>query len=418
MTATKSLLLVQLIVLMAVWPGVSGSWYQTIENPYTLFGTKTTYSDVSGEGFHFPSECTPLQVWMLCRHGTRYPSKHMIKKINRLDRFKTMITDMSQEKLRAIYNWKSHLTLNNDCNLQSRGVEEMKSLATRLKSQLPQLFKSQYDEISFKFMSSNKPRTKESINVFFESMFNEKPKDLPIAQPSDYRLCLSKWKQKEDDENDEKIDEEKKFEESSYVQSVVSRVSKAMGLEQNLSYEDVSVMFESCKYETAWTDQKPAWCAVFTIDDFEILGYLEDLRYYYASGYGNPDIESMGCPILKDMIDNFKKLTRGETGPNGIFYFGHTPNILSMAAMLGIGKDDTPLLSTNYENMKSRQWKTSYIDPYAANIIAVFFKCKNKYKVMFSLNENVLKSKDRLQLYSWQKIEAHFEPIISKFCTP
>lgn len=38
----------------------------------------------------------------------------------------------------------------------------------------------------------------------------------------------------------------------------------------------------------------------------EILEYLEDLKYYYINGYGNPNSDRMGCPMVKDLIDNFK----------------------------------------------------------------------------------------------------------------
>lgn len=45
---------------------------------------------------------------------------------------------------------------------------------------------------------------------------------------------------------------------------------------------------------------------MFVLFFFQILEYIEDLKYYYDNGYGNPIGESMGCPIVKDLIDNFK----------------------------------------------------------------------------------------------------------------
>lgn len=39
---------------------------------------------------------------------------------------------------------------------------------------------------------------------------------------------------------------------------------------------------------------------------FKIFEYLEDLKYYYDHGYGNQFGERMGCPIVKDLISNFK----------------------------------------------------------------------------------------------------------------
>ncbi|VVC26257.1 Histidine phosphatase superfamily,Histidine phosphatase superfamily, clade-2,Histidine acid [Cinara cedri] len=420
MTVTCSLLLIHSLVLAAaVRPGVPSTCYQATPNPSVLFGTKTTYGAVSGNDLHSPSECRPMQLWLMSRHGTRYPSREKIEELKELDRFKAMITadtTMCQEDVEAIRNWNLNLTADNHYMLQRQGVEELKSLAARLKRRLPQLFNTEYDETKFKFLTSAKPRAMDSAKAFFQSMFNKKPeKDIPIAEHSDDRLFLSKCKQKDDDDNEKEQGEAKKFEEGPYMRSIVSRVSAAMGLKQNLSYENVSLMFESCKYEKAWYIQsRPAWCAVFTKDDFEIFEYLEDLKYYYANGYGNPNSEKIGCPILKDLIENFKNLARDKTGPLGIFYFGHSPNVLSVVTRLGIGKGDTPLLSTNFENMKTRKWRTSYIDPFASNVIAVFFRCKDGNKAMFLLNEHAVPMNNgSSQLSPWQPIEAQFDSITS-----
>jgi multiple inositol-polyphosphate phosphatase/2,3-bisphosphoglycerate 3-phosphatase len=103
-----------------------------------------------------------------------------------------------------------------------------------------------------------------------------------------------------------------------------------------------------------------------------------------------------------------------KTGPQGVFYFGHTPNILSVVTRLGIGKDSTRLLSTNFEQMKNRKWRTSYIDPFASNIIAVLYKCKDTYKAMILLNEHAVPmGRDQCRLCPWKSIEDQFNPITS-----
>lgn len=169
---------------------------------------------------------------------------------------------------------------------------------------------------------------------------------------------------------------------------------------------------------------------------FQILEYLEDLKYYYENAYGNPIGERMGCPILKDLINNFKyewtknaiiikhnwknylllyrDIARGKAGPLGIFYFGHSPNVLSLVTRLGIRKDMTPLLSTNFEEMKNRSWRTSLIDPFASNVISVFYKCRNGSHAMILLNENAVHmGKNQCKLCPWESIENQFDPITS-----
>ncbi|KAE9536777.1 hypothetical protein AGLY_006839 [Aphis glycines] len=394
--------------------------YRTVQNPYVYFGTKTTYGAVAGNDLQTPPDCRPLQVWMVSRHGTRYPSKKKIEELKKLNELKTMITaesTMCPEDIVAIKNWNTNLTKDDHYMLQRQGVEELKSLAVRLKRQFPQLFNNPYTENNFKFLTSHKQRAKDSATVFYQTIFNRNPEnELPIVQTSDDRFYLYKCKQGEDDDDDTKGQGEvKKFEDGPLVRSVVSRVSMAMGLKQNLSYENVSLMLESCKYEKAWYIQsRPPWCAVFTQYDLEILEYIEDLKYYYANGYGNSIGESMGCPIVKDLIDNFKNLARGKNGPLGLFYFGHSPNVLSVVARLGIGKDNTPLLSTNFEQMKTRKWRTSFIDPFASNVIAVFYKCRDGNKAMIFLNEHSIPmGKDDCRSCPWEPIEAQFNAITS-----
>jgi len=113
-------------------------------------------------------------------------------------------------------------------------------------------------------------------------------------------------------------------------------------------------------------------------------------------------------------VFTFRNLARDKTGPLGIFYFGHSLNVLSIVSRLGIGKDNTPLLSTNFELMKNRKWKISFIDPFASNVIAVFYRCRDGNKAMILLNEHAIPiTKDQCRLCPWELIEAQFDPITS-----
>lgn len=87
---------------------------------------------------------------------------------------------------------------------------------------------------------------------------------------------------------------------------------------------------------------------------------------------------------------------------------------MSIVARLGIGKDDIPLLSTNYEQMNHRKWRISFIDPFASNVIAVFYRCRDGNKAMILLNEHAIPmGKDKCRLCPWEPIESQLDPIIS-----
>lgn len=94
-----------------------------------------------------------MQVWLVSRHGTRYPSWEMIEKLRKLDKFKSMITAESTlcpDDIIAIKNWTFNLTKDDNNMLQKQGVEELKSLAIRLKEKFPQIFKTSYSDTKFK----------------------------------------------------------------------------------------------------------------------------------------------------------------------------------------------------------------------------------------------------------------------------
>lgn len=60
--------------------------------------------------------------------------------------------------------------------------------------------------------------------------------------------------------------------------------------------------------------------------------------------------------------------------PKGIFYFTDTIVMLGTLTSMGIREDNQMLLSSNYNNMAKRQWRTSIMAPFNSNLIAVFFR--------------------------------------------
>lgn len=60
--------------------------------------------------------------------------------------------------------------------------------------------------------------------------------------------------------------------------------------------------------------------------------------------------------------------------PKGIFYFAHTATLQPLLTALGFNNDSQPLLATNFQESKERQWRTSFIGPFATNLVAAFYK--------------------------------------------
>ena len=77
---------------------------------------------------------------------------------------------------------------------------------------------------------------------------------------------------------------------------------------------------------------------------------------------------------LKLWIYVFSEIEQGNEQPAGVFYFTHSEMLQQILLPLGIAKDQENLTAVNYEEMKTRLWRTSNITPFAANLVVVFFK--------------------------------------------
>lgn len=97
-----------------------------------------------------------------------------------------------------------------------------------------------------------------------------------------------------------------------------------------------------------------------------------------------------------------------------MFYFGHSTNVFSAIVRLGFARDTTPLLSSNFNDMRDRKWKSSYLSPFASNLMAVLYDCHGEKKVTFFVNEIPMTvEKYGCTLCPWTLIENMFDPIVS-----
>lgn len=77
-------------------------------------------------------------------------------------------------------------------------------------------------------------------------------------------------------------------------------------------------MYDMCRFEKAWEVSKTsAWCAPFTKEELRVMEYMEDLYYYYAIGNGRKINAQLGCPVLQDMVNNFRLI-------NNLLFFSCT----------------------------------------------------------------------------------------------
>ncbi|VVC24780.1 Histidine phosphatase superfamily,Histidine phosphatase superfamily, clade-2,Histidine acid [Cinara cedri] len=405
----------------------SGHRHNT-DDPFSYFGSKTTYDAVSAKQDFTQPNCNPAQLWLLSRHGTRNPANAIIDKIAKLNEYKYKITEnssLSKDEIEAIHTWQLNLTQTDSNELNSQGVEDMSSLGLRLQQSYAEIFNEPYNSGNFEVLSSPKSRCVNSAYNFLKSAFNINITNIPIISGDDIKLNMSKFRSSRDEDDtiggsnmDERygyLEELRKFQHGEEMQRVLLGVSKTMGLNYTLSLDTVLVMYESCRYEKSWhVRSHPAWCAVFSQDDLDVLEYREDLHYYYSTGYGDSFNERLGCPVIKDLVAKFRYKSRTRLGPKGVFYFAHSSNILGAIVRLGFARDLWNLTSDNYDKLRGRQWRTSYLSPFASNLMVVLYECLDGYKVTFYVNGNpAVVEQYGCTLCPWQVISNMLDPIVS-----
>lgn len=124
----------------------------------------------------------------------------------------------------------------------------------------------------------------------------------------------------------------------------------------------------------------------------EIIEYYYDLMNYYKCSYGlGPIAKNLACLAVKNMIQNMA-IKNNSTTQKVTAYFSQSPLILLMLSAFGAQYDSMPLLANNYYSQQNRKFRISKITPFAANIAAVKYQCKNSDdKILFLLNQLPLK---------------------------
>lgn len=420
--------------------------YSEDQEPYQFFGTKTIYDLVRNKKIQngVVPNCKAVLVWGLFRHGTRYPHEKEIKRLKDLPNLKDAIirNDLTPNKDKLCYedvellrNWNLTVKLEDADLLSSTGVTESFLLAKRLKTDFPVL-DAPYTEDKFKIRFTNKIRTKQTAESFTMGLFGTKVDfpdsfvDSTLLEPS---TNCSTWKKSTHSEGAEK--QMKAFREGFLMKELISSVSKRLGFSYDLPYNTIDDMYTMCRFDKAWNPKMESpWCSAFTKEHLQVLEFNEDLEYYYDSGYGNPFTTMLGCPLVRDLIETLNNRTQmnetDEAGLSGVLYFAHSLTVRSALVKLGMARDNDPITAENFHTSGKRQWRTSFINPFAANLLAVLYKCTNDdkpddYKVMFYLNEQYVDYAGcKVGLCDWSYIYERFAPNVNpascnlNFCSP
>ncbi|KAK3909122.1 Multiple inositol polyphosphate phosphatase 1 [Frankliniella fusca] len=412
--------------------------------PQAIYSSKTAYQLVHDDDTASQDVlrgCSAAYVWHTLRHGTRYPSATQAAKLaEKIPALQKRLRDnvaagrahCAPAALDRMLAWTLNMTEGQGNTLHAQGERDLQGIGHRLGLRLGGFFQRHPHPDNFTFRSTDTQRTQASAKWYGNGLFEE-PIKLPEPLPDDpllefFDICPA-WTAAVD-KNKTARAEVAAFEEGPTMAAALARIADRLGFQEKLTYDDVSHIWEACRYAQAWDpSSEAAWCAAFDEEDLRVFEYHADMKYYYVDGYGHDINLQLGCPLVKDVIDKLSAYERREPTSAGAMYFTHSTAIHMTLAVLGVGRDVTPLTADNYETMKNeRGWAISRLAPFAANIAVVLYECPatsdEKYKIRMYINEHpttVAGCEDPDALCSWDDFKKRFAKVSAScsldFCT-
>merc|ERR1711887_32442 len=399
-------MLIQSILFVSIFAGIfnAASSLDQEKDDFIGFGTKTSYYPNSNNDTSnpFPPECKPVLFWQLARHGTRNPKGKTIRKMKEL---LPLIRDallmaprngsgtLDAATISSLSNWNFDLVEEDKFQLTESGRIEHLQMGERWKLRLQSTMK--VDPKRTEVRSSHEQRCLDSAAAFIDGMFGQQ-----LYRNVDNRLlrygkhCNNYYKNKGKGQQ-----EIKKFMNSEVFMKLIEDIKRRTGL--TLSRGQVKVIWNMCRTENSWfpEDYWSPWCKVLSLQGIKAFEFMDDLGTYYGDGYGNPKKMLMTQPLWKDIIDrldDIKKPWLDSVNPSIVPLFSHEDVIRRFTSSLGISKDQHLLKASDFP-ANNREWRTSKISSFAANLELVVLKCKD------SQNQNQVSEDYKIALFQQEK---------------
>lgn len=359
-----------------------------------MFSSITSYETNRGRNTIDPevSSCRPAKFWFVSRHGTRLQTRTELQNIldnsERLSReilknYRAGLTSLCADDVALLTNWRfdPNITLDMEQQLTVAGWNEFQDMAQRYQAAFPTLLPSTYSRADYLFRTTHTSRTLGSMRAFADGLFGHNgyqqvtfedvPNPDPLLRPHDFCPLL----------NDVRDDttEPQAFIDGPEYQLMLSQVSAKLGFHgsRHLRVSDIDILNNLCKFEQIWNlNVSSPMCAAFSVANYEVLEYYDDLFFYYRYGYGHPEFrtlyENIYCYAMQDLLTFI-----ASDDPNdhrAKLYGGHTATVQMLAVTLGLFEDADHLTRHNFAQQSFRLWRTSYHAAMGTNMVVVKYE--------------------------------------------
>ncbi|KAF0692568.1 Aste57867_16380 [Aphanomyces stellatus] len=337
-----------------------------------------------------PPSCKPIQINMVVRHGTRYPTEKVIRSIS-------AVAKKLQDHSRVLPSWLEewdvdvYYPLHQSGMLASTGVDELVALGTRMRRKYASSFAPAFTKTSYTFEHTWKERTGESASSFAFGFFGgHQPVHYEVAaKGSDAELRFFDNCPLFDvavEQNASATLQYTLFGQGDVMAATVRHFQSIFRL-ASLTAKDIDAAYDACAFDVAVFGIESHWCSLFSPTLLASMEYFKELKQYYRKSHGNFMAVAIAAPLLRDIADAMTNRTDGVTSVQGHFRFAHAETLLPLLSLVGLQRDDAPLLAStpSFE----RKFKSAELAPFGGNVAFVLHACDHpsEYVVEMVVNE-------------------------------
>lgn len=163
----------------------------------------------------------------------------------------------------------------------------------------------------------------------------------------------------------------------------------------DLSASDVFHLMELTAYELNLKPMSP-WVNVFTLEEWITFRYWNDVSYYYGDGVGNPNAKAIGSVWVKavtELMNNGPSSSSGQFNSSSAigsmyFTFAHDTQVVPVVAALGLAlpSEDLPTDQVIFDPA----FQSTQIVPMGGHVTLERLSCSSSHYIRAVINEAVV----------------------------
>ncbi|KAI9092865.1 histidine phosphatase superfamily [Phlyctochytrium arcticum] len=349
-------------------------------------GTKTAYP-IAGDEIEMVDVpgCTLKQVHMVVRHGTRTPTRSVISSFNDLEKLADGSKDCLQPQHAWIRDWSNPFESQDEGILTKSGQREGYMLGKRTMARYKTLLADQdYNPNVFHFSSSARSRSGQTGNAFaaglFQSGSGESCQYTPI-----YMTTAPQW-------TDHVLNPQKSCplwgrtvkkgakhasEMAAFNSARLPPIAASLQNTTCLPFTPANAVaaWQSCAFEWSVYGKQDGWCTLFSEEEVAWLEFGEDLDDWLENAYGDPLNGRLACTLVSEIVNGARDALEGQSRVLANFRFGHSETLIALVTSLGLYKDSIPLSGHSHTPQRDRNFRTSRVAPFLANMAFEVYTC-------------------------------------------